>query len=115
MGSARDPARSLPGGQLRSRKSLHRQHPELAMVVIESTPRRQGADPGDLLNAFYDYRLEGIPFGAEPAGNALARSLHVTTLPTTFLLGSAGELLERWEGCASPGSLALRIETAICD
>jgi hypothetical protein len=111
-GETADPSRS----QVVTLKSMQEQYgPDgLSVLIVDASRLRTSRDPGgtDLLNYTYDWQLETIPVLADPGGK-ITSQYGVTSLPTTFLVGADGTILQRWDGLASASQLAFAVQAAL--
>lgn len=100
--------------QMTSLKSIHRQyHPQgLKMLIVESTSYFGGTPSNevDQINFSYDWSPADVPLVHDTEDYLLANTFAITTLPTTVLLNTRGEVIERWEGLAQVPQIASELD-----
>src|SRR5258707_4680057 len=104
-----DPSRA----QIPVLKSMQQQYaPQgLTVMIVDAARLTTGNQPSlsDLINFTYDWRLDSIPVLVDEKGQ-VADLFGVSSVPTTFLIGSDGLIQQRWDGIAASAQIALAIE-----
>lgn len=98
-------------------KSMHTQYAPkgLVMLLVDGSRLRSGAgaDRDALYNATFNWNLGDLPVIDDDQKESLTSKYGVTALPTTFLIGGDGRIVERWEGVASTPQLSRRLQELI--
>lgn len=82
----------------------------IRVAVVDASALALASPPAHdaVLNASYDWQLK-FPLLLDPDAR-VARQLRVEQVPTTFLISSQGQILQRWQGFTRPAVLAQAIE-----
>jgi peroxiredoxin len=100
-------------------KSMAEQYTDqgLRVVIVASATPAQPArlTESELLNFSYDWALDAIPLLVDSDEAEAARAYGVGQLPTTFLIGPDGLVVQRWDGYASAAQLALAIQDQLAE
>jgi peroxiredoxin len=85
-------------------RSMAKQYPHVRIAAIST------ADASSLLNLTYDWQMrDTVPLLIDNGGTVTAQ-YGVRQLPTTYLIRD-GRIVQRWDGVALTGLLAIAIET----
>jgi len=102
--------------QITSLKSMQQQYGSkgLTVFIIDAAQLESGKQPSteDLINFTYNWQLDTIPVLMDVDGKVRSQ-YGVSSVPTTFLIGTNGMIQQCWNNTASPSQLALAIEALV--
>jgi hypothetical protein len=87
---------------------------EVVLVDESGDGTGQGSPPlSTLLNVTYDWDLGSIPLLSDGASHTTARAYGIQQIPTTFLLGASGQVVNRWNGRALAAQLGQALQNLV--
>jgi len=112
-----DTAAGLSRSQVTALISMQHQYAAkgVDVVVVDASALWTGETPDthSLVNVVADWHLGTLPLLMDTAAHTTAQSYGVQHTPITFLIDTAGEIVQSWDGLARGAQLALALQQLV--